>query len=146
MEIRSNSQEETMALAEKIAANVKEGMVITLKGDLGAGKTTFTKGIGKGLGIKKAISSPTFTIMKIYQGNMPLYHIDAYRLEEHFQDLGFEEYINGDGLCVVEWADFIEEILPKERLAISIDYEGDSARKITLTPIGEAYEALVKEL
>ena len=146
MEIRSNSQEETMALAEKIAANVKEGMVITLKGDLGAGKTTFTKGIGKGLGIKKAISSPTFTIMKIYQGNMPLYHIDAYRLEEHFQDLGFEEYVNGDGLCVVEWADFIEEILPKERLAISIDYEGDSARKITLTPIGEAYEALVKEL
>ncbi|MBR3839672.1 MAG: tRNA (adenosine(37)-N6)-threonylcarbamoyltransferase complex ATPase subunit type 1 TsaE [Erysipelotrichales bacterium] len=146
MEIRSNSQEETIALAEKIAANVKEGMVITLKGDLGAGKTTFTKGIGKGLGIKKAISSPTFTIMKIYQGNMPLYHIDAYRLEEHFQDLGFEEYINGDGLCVVEWADFIEEILPKERLAISIDYEGDSARKITLTPIGEAYEALVKEL
>ena len=125
MEIRSNSQEETIALAEKIAANVKEGMVITLKGDLGAGKTTFTKGIGKGLGIKKAISSPTFTIMKIYQGNMPLYHIDAYRLEEHFQDLGFEEYINGDGLCVVEWADFIEEILPKERLAISIDYEGD---------------------
>ena len=84
--------------------------------------------------------------MKIYQGNMPLYHIDAYRLEEHFQDLGFEEYINGDGLCVVEWADFIEEILPKERLAISIDYEGDSARKITLTPIGDAYEALVKEL
>ena len=146
MEIRSNSQEETIALAEKIAANVKEGMVITLKGDLGAGKTTFTKGIGKGLGIKKAISSPTFTIMKIYQGNMPLYHIDAYRLEEHFQDLGFEEYVNGDGLCVVEWADFIEEILPKERLAISIDYEGDSARKITLTPIGDAYEALVKEL
>lgn len=146
MEIRSNSQEETIALAEKIAKHVRAGMVITLKGDLGAGKTTFTKGIGKGLGISKPISSPTFTIMKIYQGTMPLYHIDAYRLEEHFQDLGFEEYINGDGLCVVEWSDFIEEILPKERLAISIDYEGDTARKITLTPIGNEYEELVKEI
>ena len=146
MEFRSGSQEETIALAEKLTKYIKPGMVITLKGDLGAGKTTFTKGIGKGLGIKKAISSPTFTIMKIYQGDMPLYHIDAYRLEEHFQDLGFEEYIGGDGLCVVEWSDFIEEILPTERLAISISYDGDSARIITLTPRGEAYEALVKEL
>ena len=146
MEIKTYSGEETMALGEKIAANVKPGMVITLKGDLGAGKTTFTKGIGKGLGIKRAVNSPTFTIMKIYNGTMPLYHIDAYRLEEHFQDLGFEEYIGGDGLCVVEWSDFIESILPKNRLAISIDYEGEEARKITLTPIGAEYEELVKGL
>lgn len=146
MEIRSKSQEETMELAAKIATLVEPGMVITLNGDLGAGKTTFTKGIGKGLGIKKAINSPTFTIMKIYQGRMPLYHFDAYRLEEHFQDLGFEEYMDGDGLCVIEWSDFLAEILPINRLVIDIAYEGDNERKITITPIGEAYEALVKEL
>ncbi len=146
MEIKTYSGDETIALGEKIASKVKPGMLITLKGDLGAGKTTFTKGIGKGLGIKRAVNSPTFTIMKIYNGNMPLYHIDAYRLEDHFQDLGFEEYIGGDGLCVVEWSDFIEPILPKERLAISIDYEGEEARKITLNPIGAMYEELVKGL
>ena len=146
MEIKIYSSEETINLGEKIARLIKPGMLITLKGDLGAGKTTFTKGIGKGLDIKKAINSPTFTIMKIYNGRMPLYHIDAYRLEEHFQDLGFEEYVNGDGLCVVEWSDFIEEILPAERLAISIDYDGEEARKITLNPIGKDYESLVKEL
>ena len=146
MEIISHSAQDTMDLGYKIARLAKEGMVITLKGDLGAGKTTFTKGIGRGLDINKPINSPTFTILKIYQGSMPLYHIDAYRLEEHFQDLGFEEYINGDGLTIVEWSDFIEEILPKDRLVISIAYEGETSRKISLHAIGKEYEELVKGL
>ena len=147
MELRTVSAEETMQLGEKIAQLLSEGSILTLEGDLGAGKTTFTKGLGKGLGITRPVNSPTFTIMKVYdRGRLPLYHIDAYRLEGLHQDLGFEEYIYGDGVCVIEWAAFVEELLPKERLAIKLEYENDGERKITLTPYGEAYENLVKEL
>lgn len=147
MELRTVSAEETMALGEKIAQLLEEGSILTLEGDLGAGKTTFTKGLGKGLGITRPVNSPTFTIMKVYdRGRLPLYHIDAYRLEGLHQDLGFEEYIYGDGVCVIEWAAFVEELLPKERLAIKLEYENDGERKITLIPYGDRYENLVKEL
>lgn len=147
MELRTVSHEETTALGERIAALLHEGAIITLEGDLGAGKTTFTKGIGKGLGIKRAVNSPTFTIMKVYEnGRLPLYHIDAYRLEGLHQDLGFEEYIYGEGVCVIEWAAFVEELLPKERLNIKLEYEEEGARRITLTPYGEKYDKIVEEL
>lgn len=147
MELRTVSAEETMALGEKIAQLLEKGSIITLEGDLGAGKTTFTKGLGKGLGITRPVNSPTFTIMKVYErGRLPLYHIDAYRLEGLHQDLGFEEYIYGDGVCVIEWSAFVEELLPKERLTIKLEYENDGERKITITPLGERYEKLVKEL
>lgn len=147
MELRTANEMETMQLAEKLGNIVQEGTLITLEGDLGAGKTTFTKGLGKGLGIKRPINSPTFTIMKIYEGGrLPLYHIDAYRLEGLEQDLGFEEFIYGEGVCVIEWYMFIEDLLPKDRLEIKIEYEGDEARKITLIPHGTIYEELVKEL
>ena len=146
MELRTANENETMQLAEKLGNIVQPGTLITLEGDLGAGKTTFTKGLGKGLEIKRPINSPTFTIMKIYEGGrLPLYHIDAYRLEGIDQDLGFEEYIYGEGVCVIEWSEFIEDLLPSDRLVIHIEYI-EEGRKITLVPHGEMYENLVKEL
>ena len=98
----TDSPLQTQRLAEMIGRILSAGSLITLSGDLGAGKTTFTQGLARGLGIEKRVTSPTFTIMKEYQGRLPLYHIDAYRLENITQDLGFEDYIDGDGVCVIE--------------------------------------------
>ncbi|STO09297.1 MULTISPECIES: tRNA (adenosine(37)-N6)-threonylcarbamoyltransferase complex ATPase subunit type 1 TsaE [Exiguobacterium] len=142
----THSAAETQAVAEKLATLVKAGTVITLNGDLGAGKTTFTQGFGKGLGVKRNVNSPTFTIMKQYQGRLPLYHMDVYRLEDTGDDIGLEEYIDGDGVAIVEWSDLIESSLPVERLAITIERIGDEERQLTFAPIGEAYETLVKEV
>ena len=102
---------------------------MTLSGDLGAGKTTFTKGIGQGLEITKVINSPTFTILKQYQGRLNLSHFDAYRLEGQDDDLGFEEIFDSDDVCVVEWANFIEDILPVERLTIEIKKIDENTRE-----------------
>lgn len=144
--IMVHSLAETAQLGEKLGAHVHVGTLITLRGDLGAGKTTFTKSIGKALGVKQVINSPTFTILKTYEGKMPLYHIDAYRLEGIEQDLGFDELYEEDGCCVVEWADFIESQLPKERLAITIERISEEERAFLFEPIGKQYEALVEEL
>lgn len=138
--------EETMALAEKLASFLKQGDVLTLEGDLGAGKTTFTKGIAKGLGITKTVNSPTFTIIKEYHGNLPLYHMDVYRVQDTFEDLGFDEYFEGDGITVVEWAHLIQEQLPLEYLKIDLYYDNVSGRKIVFTPIGDRYVEICKEL
>ena len=141
---------ETEELGYRLGQLIEKGMLITLTGDLGAGKTTFTKSLGKGIGVKKVINSPTFNILKIYKGTrMPLYHIDAYRLEGIQQDLGFEEYFEGDGLCVVEWPDFIEEQLPKNRLQVKITIEGDEngdKRIFSFEPFGTEYEKIVEAL
>ncbi|TCI25342.1 tRNA (adenosine(37)-N6)-threonylcarbamoyltransferase complex ATPase subunit type 1 TsaE [Exiguobacterium sp. SH3S2] len=142
----THSAPETQAVAEKLAALVKAGTVITLNGDLGAGKTTFTQGFAKGLGVTRNVNSPTFTIMKQYQGRLPLYHMDVYRLEDTGDDIGLEEYINGDGVAIVEWSNLIESSLPTERLAITIERTGDEERSITFIPTGEAYDTLVKEV
>ena len=120
--------------------------VITLEGDLGAGKTAFTKGLAVGLGIQKNVNSPTFTIIKEYQGKMPLYHMDVYRLEDSYEDLGFEEYFNGNGVTVIEWAHINEEQLPNERLNISIYHQGNDSRKLVIKPMGKRYEQLCKEI
>lgn len=144
--LNTHSATETQAVAEKLAAHVEAGTVITLNGDLGAGKTTFTQGFAKGLGVTRNVNSPTFTIMKQYQGRLPLYHMDVYRLEDTGDDIGLEEYINGDGVAIVEWSNLIESSLPTERLAITIERIGDEERKITFTPTGEAYDTLVKEV
>lgn len=144
--IQTNSELETLRIAEKLALLVKPGDVITLEGDLGAGKTTFTKGLAKGLGIIRNISSPTFTIIKEYQGEIPLYHMDVYRLEHSEEDIGFEEYFNGDGVCVVEWAQFIEEYLPAERLDIRISYMDEQKRNIELAAEGAHFQWVVNEL
>jgi tRNA threonylcarbamoyladenosine biosynthesis protein TsaE len=140
------SPEETMAFGAKLAEKLKPGCVLTLEGDLGAGKTTFTKGIGKGLGVTKVVNSPTFTIIKEYEGKIPLFHMDAYRLEESDEDLGFSEYFEGEGVTVVEWAKFIQDMLPKELLRIEIYHQRESERRLILRPFGAFYEALCKEL
>src|SRR5690625_4876725 len=119
-EIITTSVNETKKVAAILATKLKRGDVITLEGDLGAGKTTFTKGLAEGLEIKRAVTSPTFTIIKEYLGKLPLYHMDAYRLEHSDEDIGFDEYFYGDGISVVEWASFIEGYLPENRLKINI--------------------------
>lgn len=141
-----DNESDMIDFGEKLATYLFPGAVVTLEGDLGAGKTTFTKGIGKGLGIQKVINSPTFTIVKVYQGNLPLYHFDAYRLEGQNDELGFEEMFEDEGICVIEWPKFIENILPKERLAITITKNENESRTFQLNPFGEKYEMMIKEL
>lgn len=144
---RITSSEETKQLAEKIGRHLAGGEVITLTGDLGAGKTTFTQGLAKGLGVKRHVNSPTFTIIKEYQGSsLTLYHMDAYRLEDQAEDLGFDEYFYGGGVCVVEWPQMIQDYIPQERLEIEINKTGEQTREISFTPRGERYEQLIKEV
>lgn len=141
----SNSHDETFSFAENMAAHLKPGDVILLEGNLGAGKTTFTKGIAKGLGIHRTVNSPTFTIIKEYQGKIPLYHMDVYRLEDAQEDLGFDEYFEGDGVTVIEWAHFIKDQLPESFLEIRIlRLEGDQ-RCIEAEPVGNRYVSLCEE-
>jgi tRNA threonylcarbamoyladenosine biosynthesis protein TsaE len=145
-EINSYSDNESKKLAARLVHLLKAGDVITLEGDLGAGKTTFTKGIAEGLGVKRKVTSPTFTIIKEYDGLLPLYHMDAYRLENSEEDIGFFEYFNGTGISVVEWAQFIEEFLPRERLNIKISYlDDESSRLISFQPKGKYYERIIEE-
>ncbi|HYK71745.1 MAG TPA: tRNA (adenosine(37)-N6)-threonylcarbamoyltransferase complex ATPase subunit type 1 TsaE, partial [Pseudoneobacillus sp.] len=106
---------------------------------------TFTKGLAEGLGIKKNVNSPTFTIIKEYQGILPLYHMDVYRLEDTYEDLGFDEYFEGDGVTVVEWAHLIKDQLPAQLLTIYLTHD-DGKRKMTLSPSGNRYEELCKEI
>ncbi len=141
----SNSAEETKLIGERLASLLEAGDVLTLEGDLGAGKTTFTKGIAKGLGVKRTVNSPTFTIVKEYEGRLPLYHMDVYRLEDSDEDIGFDEYFNGNGVSVVEWAQFIEEYLPTNRLDIRIKYNGDS-RILEFLSNSSHFESIINEL
>lgn len=144
--ISTTSPEETAELAEKLSTLLQAGDVLTLEGDLGAGKTTFTKGLAKGLGVKRVVNSPTFTIIKEYKGRVPFYHMDVYRLEDSDEDLGFEEYFEGEGVTVVEWAQFIADRLPEERLNIDIRRTGDETRELKFTPAGERFIKVCKEL
>lgn len=144
--ITFSNEKEMIDFGEKLAHMMFPGFVLTLQGDLGAGKTTFTKGIGKGLGVKRIINSPTFTIVKVYQGQLPLYHFDAYRLEGQNEELGFEEMFEGEGVCVIEWPQFIENILPQEHLEIHIYKNEDESRRFEFVAIGSQYEKVLKEL
>ncbi|MDQ0216470.1 tRNA threonylcarbamoyladenosine biosynthesis protein TsaE [Oikeobacillus pervagus] len=145
-EFISNDLSETNQFAKTLANLLEPGTVILLEGDLGAGKTTFTKGIAEGLGIKRVVNSPTFTIIKEYQGRMPLYHMDVYRVKDSCEDLGFDEYFYGEGVTVVEWAHLIQEQLPDEYLEISIYHGGLNGRNFLLNPVGQRYENICKEL
>jgi len=145
-ELNTMNSNETDQFAAKLAGFLRPGDVISLEGDLGAGKTTFTKGLARGLGIKKIVNSPTFTIIKEYHGRMPLYHMDVYRVADSGEDLGFDEYFDGDGVTVVEWAHLIETQLPVNRLTIYLYQEGHENRKIVFEPQGERYEQLCKEI
>ncbi|QQZ09149.1 tRNA (adenosine(37)-N6)-threonylcarbamoyltransferase complex ATPase subunit type 1 TsaE [Heyndrickxia vini] len=142
----SKGPDDTSSFAQKLAGKLKAKDVLLLEGDLGAGKTTFTKGIALGLGIRRNVSSPTFTIIKEYQGNLPLYHMDVYRLQDSNEDLGFDEYFEGTGVTIVEWAHIIEDQLPNEYLSISLYRLGDVERRFELKPVGKRYELLCEEL
>ncbi|CDO04134.1 ADP-binding protein [Oceanobacillus picturae] len=145
-QIKVHTEVETRQVAAQLAVLLKPGDVVTLEGELGAGKTTFTKGLANGLGVKRHVSSPTFTIIKEYQGELPLYHMDVYRLENSEEDIGFDEYFNGDGICVVEWAQFINEFLPEERLEIEIQYAGEESRTIQFKAYGTHFEGILRDL
>lgn len=139
--IESYSPEETSALGRELGANAKPGEVYTLIGDLGVGKTVLTQGIADGLGITEPICSPTFTIVQVYdEGRLPFYHFDVYRIGdiEEMDEIGYEDYFYGDGLCMIEWANLIEEILPDNYKEITIEKDlekGFDYRKITIKEV-----------
>lgn len=147
-----NTAEATQAIGERLGALVTAGDVILLDGDLGAGKTTFTKGLALGLGITRNIKSPTFTIIREYQtGRLPLYHMDVYRLEDGSGDeLGLEEYFNGDGVSVVEWSQFVAGELPDSYMKLSFnrdDADLDSTKRtITITAVGNHFNEILEQL
>lgn len=146
-----NSAEQTIEVGEKLAQFLQPRDLILLDGDLGAGKTTFTKGLGKGLGIEHPIKSPTFTIIREYQsGRIPLYHMDVYRLEQGGgDDLGLDEYFNGDGVNVVEWSKFVSDEIPADYLRIIFkrdDAKGDNVRTMIFEPKGNRFEELTTKL
>ena len=131
--INIKGEEETYAFGAKLAKKLKPGTVIAMVGDLGTGKTTLTKAIAKGLGVKETITSPTFTIVKEYEdGRMPLYHFDVYRIGDidEMYELGYEEYFYGQGVCIVEWADIIEELIPDDAIRINIEYGTNEGERI----------------
>lgn len=146
IEMNVSSLQETEQLAEKLASLLAPPDVLTLEGDLGAGKTTFTKALAKGLGITRTVNSPTFTIIKQYEGKYPLNHLDVYRLAESDEDLGWDELFYGDAISIIEWAHLIEEDLPQERLAIQIFHTGETSRKIIFTPLGERYTKICEAM
>lgn len=144
--IKIYSIEDTYELANKLSQYIKGNFIITMSGDLGAGKTTFTKALAKSLGINKTISSPTFTILKSYnENNVRLHHIDAYRLEGIDQDLGFEEVFEEEALIVIEWYKFVEDTIPNERLELQIELMED-CRLFKFTAIGRKYEQVLEEI
>lgn len=147
MKIRTENEQETIELGYKLGLLLKPNTLICMKGDLASGKTTITKGIGKALGVKRVINSPTFTILKVYEdGNMPLYHIDAYRLDGNDYDLGFSELLEDDGVIVVEWFEYLENIISNEYLELSFTNLSETEREIEFIAHGDKYEELLKEL
>lgn len=143
MILESKSPEDTFQIGMRLGKLAEAGEVYTLTGDLGVGKTVFTQGFAKGLGIDESVNSPTFTILQIYEdGRLPLYHFDVYRIGsvEEMEETGFEEYIMGDGVSLIEWADLIEEILPRKRTRVLIEKDlekGFDYRRITVELTGE---------
>ena len=148
LEIISHSAEETQRLGVELGRLAKAGDVLLLVGELGAGKTCLTQGVAWGLGIDAYTSSPTFVLIREYEGRLPLYHIDFYRLDriEEIIDLGIDEYIYGSGLCVVEWAKKALAVLPQEHLLIELQHLGQNERKLRLEAKGERYQELLSEL
>jgi len=146
----TKSPEETIKFGQRLGAFLKRGDIIGLVGDLGSGKTTLTKGIAKGLNIKntKYINSPSFVIVKEYEGRIPLYHFDIYRLNSvtALIDIGYEEYFYSNGVVVIEWAKKIKDILPKEHLIIELNIADAGAREILLKPSGKRYAKLIKNV
>jgi tRNA threonylcarbamoyladenosine biosynthesis protein TsaE len=148
MKINLNNLRDTEKLGKIIAKCIEKGAVICLNGDLGVGKTSLTQFIAKEFGVKEYIVSPTFTIIKEYNGKFPFYHMDVYRInsEDDMYDLGYDEYIYSEGVTVIEWSRLIEGILPQERVNIEIKRIDDDKREVNIEGKGMFYERLVKEL
>ena len=146
MVIETHDPEETFEVGRTIGMNAKPGQIYTLTGDLGVGKTVFTQGVAAGLGITEPVNSPTFTIIQEYEdGRLPFYHFDVYRIGdlEEMEEIGYDDYFFGQGICLIEWAELIEEILPEKRIEVIIEKDlekGFEYRKITIEERGEEVE------
>ena len=146
MIIETHDPEETFEVGRKIGMNAKPGQIYTLTGDLGVGKTVFTQGVAAVLGITEPVNSPTFTIIQEYEdGRLPFYHFDVYRIGdlEEMEEIGYDDYFFGQGICLIEWAELIEEILPEKRIEVTIEKDlekGFEYRKITIEERGEEVE------
>ena len=141
----THNEMETIELAQNLESEKFPNMVICLDGELGSGKTVFTKGFAQALGIEDVITSPTYTIIKEYlSGELPLYHMDVYRLDGNTDGIGIEEYFNKGGVVIIEWSDTIKDILPKERLDIKFRILDEEKRSLTITPHGKKYEELLE--
>lgn len=145
MVIETRAAEETFALGEKIGRAAIPGQIYTLTGDLGVGKTVFTQGVAAGLDITEPVSSPTFTIIQVYEeGRLPFYHFDVYRIGdiEEMEEIGYDDYFFGEGICLIEWADLIEEILPDHLIRVTIEKDleqGFDYRRITIEGLDENF-------
>ena len=146
--ITSNHPDDTLGLGEELGKLLRPGDVVALFGDLGAGKTTLTKGIAAGLGVAADVHSPTFTLIHEHAGRVPLYHVDLYRLEheEEVADIGIEEYVHGDGVTVIEWADRMRSLLPEERLDITMRIIGDCQREMTFETRSPHFRLMISDL
>lgn len=141
--ITTYSEKETIEIAQNLESEKFPNMVICLEGDLGSGKTIFTKGFAQALGIEENVTSPTFNIIKEYtSGEMPLYHMDVYRLDGDVSDLGIEDYYSKNGVTIIEWSDTIKDFLPEERLDIKIKAVDENTRVLTFIPHGRIYEEI----
>ena len=145
MVIETRSPEETFALGKKIGQAALPGQIYTLTGDLGVGKTVFTQGVASGLGISEAVNSPTFTIVQVYEeGRLPFSHFDVYRIGdiEEMEEIGYDDYFFGQGVCLIEWAELIREILPEKRISVCIEKDlsqGFDYRRITVEGLPEDF-------
>ena len=138
---------ETIQLAQNFESEKFPNMIICLDGELGSGKTVFVKGFAKSLGISETITSPTFNLIKEYEsGEMPLYHMDVYRLEGKCETVGFNDYLNKNGICIIEWSDMICDCLPEERLQIDFKIIDENTRVLVLKPYGQKYVDLVESV
>jgi len=148
MRIITPTPAETADLGRRLGEACCGGEVILLEGALGAGKTTLTQGLAAGLGVSAPVVSPTFVLLREYRGRLPLYHFDFYRLEggDHAADLQFEDYLETDGVAVIEWPSYAAEVIPETYLRVALRDAGDNRREILLEPVGAYYEALVQRL
>ena len=148
MKLLTRSPEETQALGEALGRAAEPGDLFLLWGELGAGKTCLVQGIARGLGVRDAVRSPTFVLVTHHPGRLMLYHIDLYRLDNplEVEDLGLDEYVEGDGVCVVEWADKAMPLFPREHLVVELRHAGDQERQIMLSPRGDRYVRLVGQV
>ncbi len=140
--LTTRSEMDTIAFAQNLESEKFPNMVICLNGELGSGKTIFTKGFANALGIEETVTSPTFNIIKEYDGELPLYHMDVYRLDGNIDGVAIEEYFTKGGVVIIEWANTIKDILPDKRLDIKFKIAGENSRVLVITPHGKEYEEL----